>query len=144
MTPEAALHMAKARELVDTAKALLEHGFTNPAAREAYLAGLQAAQAYIVEHSGRAAKTNAGAHSQFGQLAMREPKISAVISAFLPRTFKLKTIADYEYGPGSDIPPERAADTVEKAGRLVDCIAALLGKSEDQIAAMKAATQRKE
>ena len=75
MTPEVALQLAKAHKLLDIAEKLLRHGFPNDAARDAYLAAYHAAQAYIVDHTGRAAKTHSGAHAQFAQLAKLEPTL---------------------------------------------------------------------
>jgi hypothetical protein len=41
----------------------------------------------------------------------------------LPQTHNLKSIADYETGPGSEISPERATAAVEMGKQFVDRIA---------------------
>jgi hypothetical protein len=38
----------------------------------------------------------------------------------------LKAVADYETGPDSVVPPERAAAAIETAGRFIDCVAGLI------------------
>jgi len=126
VSPEAALHLAKACKLVETAQDLMKDGYAGEAARGAYLAALQAAQAYIVEHAGRAAKTHAGAHSQFAQLAMHELRIDEELRSFLPEGYTLKAIADYEVGDDAEIPKDEAAAAVEKGRRFVECIAGVL------------------
>jgi uncharacterized protein (UPF0332 family) len=45
------------------------------AAREAYLAVFHAAEAYIFEQTGKAAKTHRGVRSEFARLAKAEPRI---------------------------------------------------------------------
>ena len=61
MTPESAEHLAKAREYLVKARALLDivH-FADEAGRAAYLAGFHAAEALISERTGRVAHTHDG------------------------------------------------------------------------------------
>jgi uncharacterized protein (UPF0332 family) len=54
---------------------MLTVNLTEDAGRAAYLAGYQAAEAFIFERSGRATKTHKGAHSEFARLAVNEPRI---------------------------------------------------------------------
>jgi uncharacterized protein (UPF0332 family) len=126
LSPEASDHLAKAAALVQLAVRLLDSGFHNDAARNAYLSAHQAAQAYLVEHAGRAAKSHKGAQSQFCQLALQEPRITKDMRSLLSRTYQLKSIADYEIGPGSDVAPETATSAVQEARQFVDRIAGLL------------------
>ena len=128
MTPETALHLAKADRLLATAEKLLAQGFANNSARDAYLAAYHAAQAYIVEHAGRAAKTHSGVHSQFAQLALHEARIGEEMSAFLPRAYRLKAVADYEFGEDAEIPPPRVEAAVATARQFIDVIAGILGR----------------
>ena len=130
MTPEAALHLAKAQKLIETARQLLRQGFANDAARDAYLAAFHAAQAYIVDHAGRAAKTHSGAHTQFAQLALHDPRIDEEMRSFLPKAFRLKAIADYEFGEDAEIPPHRAEAAVTTSERFVGLIEDTLRASE--------------
>jgi hypothetical protein len=41
------------------------------------------------------------------------------LRAFLSQTYNLKSIADYETGPGSEVSPEKAAEAIEMAKRFV-------------------------
>lgn len=127
MTPEALLHLAKARKLLATSEQLLSHGFPNDAARDAYLAAYHAAQAYIVDHAGRTAKTHSGAHTQFAQLALHEPRMTDDLRSFLPRAFRLKAIVDYEFGEDAEIPLPRAEAAVSDARLFIALIEDLLG-----------------
>jgi uncharacterized protein (UPF0332 family) len=105
---------------------MLTVNLTEDAGRAAYLAGYQAAEAFIFERSGRATKTHKGAHSEFARLAVNEPRIDLELRRFLPQAYDLKAICDYELGPDAVVPHDRAADAIETAARFVDCIAGLL------------------
>ncbi len=94
------------------------------------MAAFHAAQAYIFERTGKASKTHKGVHTLFDQLSSRETAIGTELRQFLARAYNLKSLADYETGPGAEIPPERAAAAMETAQRFVDCIERLLGNSE--------------
>lgn len=76
--------------VLQTAADMVKDGYINDAARNAYLAAFHAAQAYIVEHTGKIAKTHSGAQTQFAQLAMHEPRIADELRAFLPEGYELK------------------------------------------------------
>ena len=52
--------LVKASKLLLTAQSLIRDGYPNDAGRGAYLAAYHAAQAYIVDHTGRIAKTHSG------------------------------------------------------------------------------------
>jgi hypothetical protein len=55
-----------------------------------------------------------------------DPRFDADLRSFLGRSDNLKAVADYETGPGSEISPERAADAMRTAGRLVEVIVGVL------------------
>jgi uncharacterized protein (UPF0332 family) len=103
------------------------------AGRSAYLAAFHAAQAFILDRSGRVAKTRKGVHVQFAKFAAEEPKIDIELRRFLQRAFNLKAVADYEMGPDAVVPLERAAAALDMAGRFIDCIAELVSKSHSAI-----------
>jgi uncharacterized protein (UPF0332 family) len=48
------------------------------------------------------------------------------LRTFLSATYNLKSIADYETGPGSSVTPERARSAVAEGERFVEHIASLL------------------
>jgi uncharacterized protein (UPF0332 family) len=127
MTPEASRFLDKARRCLADARTSLGFGLSNDAGRGAYLAAFHAAQAVIFERTGKAAKTHQGVQSTFHRLARDEPRIDKAWPPFLTQAYNLKAVADYETGPDSDIPPERAAAALETASRFVEGIANLLG-----------------
>ncbi|MBO0737952.1 MAG: HEPN domain-containing protein [Alphaproteobacteria bacterium] len=127
MTPEAAGHLDKAREYLTKARALLDvlH-YPDEAGRAAYLAGYHAAQGLIFERTGKEPKTHRGVHSQFNRLAKDDPRFDIELRRFLAQTYDLKAVADYEVGPSSAVPLDRAEAAIATATRLVECIAELL------------------
>ncbi len=126
MTPEAAEHLDKARVCLMRGRVILAAGVSEDAARDAYLAAFHAAQALIAERTGKDAKTHKGAHVAFARLTKDEPRVDAELRRFLPQSFNMKAVADYELGPDAVIPPEQAAAAIETASRFVERIAALL------------------
>lgn len=48
------------------------------------------------------------------------------LPSFLTAAYNLKSVADYETGPDSVVPPERAATAVEAAQSFLDSIAHVL------------------
>lgn len=126
MTPEAGHFLAKARRLLAEADGMITLRYNEAAGRTAYLAGFHAAQALISERTGRAVKTHGGVRSEFHRLIRGETRFDTLLRDFLGATYNLKAIADYEAGPGSDVPPERAVRAIAEATRFVTTVAALL------------------
>jgi uncharacterized protein (UPF0332 family) len=124
--PEAGHFLAKAHKLLDEADGMLAMKYYDAAGRTAYLAGFHAAQAFIFEHNGRAAKTHNGVHTEFQRLTKDTRTLDPKLRAFLSQTYNLKSIADYETGPGSEVSPEKAAEAVEMAKRFVAKLAELV------------------
>ncbi len=126
MKVESERYLAKARLTLDHARVMLTVNLTEDAGRAAYLAGYQAAEAFIFERKGIVTKTHKGAHTEFARLAREEPRIDEELRRFLPRAYDLKAICDYELGPDAVIPHEKAAAAVLESTRFVECIAMLL------------------
>ncbi len=126
MTPEADRFLEKARQCLANARANLGIGLSNDAGRNAYFAAFHAAQALIFERAGKIAKTHQGVQGEFYRLAKDEPSIDKNFPAFLSQAYNLKAVADYETGPDSIVPPERAAVAIETAGCFIECIAGLI------------------
>jgi hypothetical protein len=51
------------------------------------------------------------------------------IRALLGRTYDLKSLADYETGPGSHISPERSREAIDRAKQFVECVTSLIPPS---------------
>ena len=126
MTPEAERYLEKAQQCLSNARAELDIRLSNDAGRNAYFAVFHAAQALIFERTGKVAKTHRGVHSEFARLAKDDPNIDKSFPVFLTQAYNLKAVADYETGPGSIVPPQRAALAIETAGRFIDCISKIL------------------
>lgn len=101
MTPEAADYLDKARDSLDEARKIAAIGLARVAARAAYYAAFHTAEAFIVERTGKIAKTHSGVRSEFARLARKMPEIDRAYSIFLAKTYKYKEIADYGVGHGS-------------------------------------------
>ncbi|MDR3448666.1 MAG: HEPN domain-containing protein [Alphaproteobacteria bacterium] len=128
MKGESALYLDKARRLAAVAARLVADRYADDAGRDAYLAVYHAAQAFVFEHAGHAAKTHNGVHTKFAELAQNEPRLDDV-KIFLPQAYALKAITDYELGEDAALPLERARAAVEKAGQFVARIAEILESS---------------
>lgn len=105
---------------------MLSVDLTEDAGRAAYLAGFHAAQGLIFETEGRVFKTHSGVRSEFLRLTKGNTAVDDELRAFLGQAYQLKAIADYETGPGSRVPAEKAGEAIRTARRFVDCVAALV------------------
>ena len=78
------------------------------------------------EQTGRAVKTHRNVNGGLHRLTKGDPRLDTELRAFLGRTCNLKAIADYETGPGSEVPPEQATDAIEASKRFVAKMAELI------------------
>jgi uncharacterized protein (UPF0332 family) len=129
MKDEARLYLEKAGQLLETSRHLAADGYNNDAGRNAYLAGLNAAQAFIAAHTGKAAKTHNGVNTKFAELAREDSRVTALSRAFLSQHYQLKDIADYEVGKDAIIPKDRVLAAIEKAALFLDNIMVILSAS---------------
>src|SRR6266849_2491121 len=113
MRPETQAYLAKARQALAHARAILAIDLGEDAGRAAYLTALHAAQALIFERTGRVAKTHRGVHGQFLKLVASEAGIDDGLRRFLSEGYKLKATADYEVGPEAIVPLEEATAAIE-------------------------------
>lgn len=126
MTPEAAAYLDKARQCLGYARIDLDVGLGNDAGRNAYLAAFHAAQALIFERTGKVAKSHQGVHAEFSRLTKDEAGLVVEVRRFLTQAYNLKAVADYEIGPDSVLPLDRASLAIKSAERFVLGVAALL------------------
>ena len=96
------------------------------AGRAAYLAGLHAAQALIVESTGKIVTSHKGVHRELGRLTRNEPRIDAELRAFLGRSYELKAIADYGIDPASRVSPQMATAAIRTSKRFVATMTELI------------------
>ena len=105
--------------------------YNDEAGRAAYLAGYHAAEALISERTGKIAKTHEGVNSQFNLLTKGDARVDTELRRFLPQAYNLKAVADYEAGPGSVVPRDRAEAAIRTAVRFVDCVASIIEAGRD-------------
>ena len=127
MTPEARDYLCKAREDLNDARKVAAIGLAKVAARAAYYTAFHTAEAFIVERTGKIAKTHSGLRSEFARLARGVAEIDKAFSVFLAQAYKYKEISDYGVGPGAVITMAEAEEAVMIASRMIDRVAALLG-----------------
>lgn len=126
MTPEARRYLAKAHQQLARARTMLDVSLHEDAGRAAYLAGFHAAQAMIFETVGRLLKTHKGVQTEFLRLTKDDTRFDPELRTFLSTAYNLKSIADYETGPGSDVSSERARLAVDTAAHFVARIVSVL------------------
>ncbi|AWJ90576.1 HEPN domain-containing protein [Azospirillum baldaniorum] len=131
MSPEAAGYLDKARQCLGYARINLTVDLGNDAGRNAYLAAFHAAQSLIFERTGKVAKTHQGVHAEFTRLTKDDPRLPTEVRRFLAQAYNLKAVADYELGPDSILPLERAAKALADAEAFVDGITSLLVPSAE-------------
>jgi uncharacterized protein (UPF0332 family) len=87
VTPEAADYLSKARDDLNDARKIAAIGLAKVAARAAYYSAFHAAEAFIVERTGKIAKTHSGVRSEFARLARGMPEIDKAFSIFLAKAY---------------------------------------------------------
>ena len=127
MKAETADYLAKARATVADAQQIATLPLPHIAAREANLAAFHAAEAYIFEHTDKAARTHRGVQAEFARLARFEPRIGRELVAFLGAAYQFKARADYAIGAtASPITAVEADTAISFAMQFIDAIAAIL------------------
>ena len=126
MTPEAEDYLKKARDHLDEARKIARIGLAKAAARSAYYAAFHAAQAFIVERTGRIAKTHSGVRTAFARLAKETSGDAPAFSTFLAQAYLYKEAADYSVGGGAELTMAEANDAIAMAERFIGWTAATL------------------
>jgi uncharacterized protein (UPF0332 family) len=126
LTPEAENYLARARDDLDDARKIGAIPLARLAARSAYYAAFHAAEALIVERTGKVAKTHSGVRTEFARLLKDTPHEERALLIFLAQGYKYKEIADYGVGPAAVVTDEEAGDAIGAAARFIDRVAALL------------------
>jgi uncharacterized protein (UPF0332 family) len=130
LTQEASQALATARRHLVDARAVVRLKITYIAGREAYLAAYHAAEAYLHHRTGKIAKTHRGLRTEFARLALSESRIDPEFVRFLADAYEIKSIADYGAEPEANVSLEQANMAIETAGRLIECIADLIGSRD--------------
>jgi uncharacterized protein (UPF0332 family) len=126
MRPEAVAYLTKARQSLNEARIVLANDLAEAAGRAAYLAAFHAAQAYIFDITGKAAKTHTGLRTEFSRLAKDDARLGRPLSAFLARAYTLKTVADYAIGDEVGITLDEASQAIVEAVAFIDGVSKVL------------------
>ena len=126
MTPEAAQFLEKSRDDLNDARKIASIGLAHVAARSAYYAAFHAAEALIIERTGKVAKTHSGVRTEFARL-LKDTSTDRELMVFLAQAYELKSLADYGTGSEAAISSTTADAAIQTAARFVDYVATLLG-----------------
>jgi uncharacterized protein (UPF0332 family) len=126
MTPQAASYLAKAREDLSDARQIAGIGLAKVAARSAYYVTFHAAEALIIEKTGKVAKSHSGVRSEFARLTKDDPRIGKAGTAFLAQAYKYKEIGDYGVGADAIVLVSDAELAIHSAADFLELVAALL------------------
>ncbi|HEY6578388.1 MAG TPA: HEPN domain-containing protein [Rhizomicrobium sp.] len=130
MKPEARAFLDKSHKSLEKADGMLAR-WPDEAGRAAYLAGLHAAQAFIIEKTGQLAKTHKGVQRELALLTKDEREFGLEARAFLGRAYNMKALADYETGPGSKVTDAQAREAIDAAHQFVAALSKLMGPEQD-------------
>jgi uncharacterized protein (UPF0332 family) len=133
MKAEAANYFFKAQEDLSDARQIAAIGLAKVAARSAYYAAFHAAEARIVERTGKVAKSHSGVRSEFARLARDDPHLGKATTAFFAQAYKYfaqaykyKEIGDYGVGADAVITLLDAAAAIKSAQDFLTHVAAAL------------------
>jgi uncharacterized protein (UPF0332 family) len=124
--PESTVYLTKARQLLREASIVVANDLPDAGGRAAYLAAFHAAQAFIFEVTGKAAKSHNGVRSEFARLAREEPRIDRRFPTFLARAYSFKENADYAIGHETGLTISEAKQATDIATRFVEDVERLL------------------
>jgi uncharacterized protein (UPF0332 family) len=115
--PETDAFLGKAREALAKADGMLDR-WPDEAGREAYLAGLHAAQALIVESTGTLVKSHKGVQRELGRLTKDDPRMDTELRAFLGRTYISRPLPIMKPARGRRCHPNRRPTRLRQASAL--------------------------
>jgi uncharacterized protein (UPF0332 family) len=121
MKAETADYLAKAGAALANAERIAAVRLPHVATREAYYAAYHAAEAYILDQTGKVAITDRGVRGEFGRLAGREPRIDRELTRFLATASQLKATANCGIGPtAAPISADQATAAITTARRFIE------------------------
>ena len=126
MTPQAEASLARARRDIDEARLIASLGLHQHAAPSAYYAAFHAAEALIVERTGRIAKTHRGVHTTFSRVTRDGDPKDRELWRTLPDAYRYKELADYSIDPDAIVSALAAATLMAAATRFVARVTELL------------------
>ena len=118
--------LEKALIACDQGRRVLAIDIPEQAARLAYQAMFDAAQALIFERLDRLPKTHNGVHQQFHDVARREADLDARLSGDLSAAYLFKQRADYGVEPIAPVTATDALMVLDRADVFVEAVARIL------------------
>ncbi len=126
MTPEAQDYLDKARGDLDDARKIMSIQLAKVAARSAYYAAFHAAEAFIIERTGKIAKTHSGVRTEFARLLKETRNAERPLLTFLAQAYKYKEIGDYGLGRAAMVTEAEATEAIDGAARFIEHVTVLL------------------
>ncbi len=119
MKDQTAPYLANADRDLGEARTIMAAGIARQAARLSYLAQFHAAQALIIERTGKFAKTDKGVRALFHQLAKAEASLDQRLASTLTAAYHFKEAVDYEVDDDANKAPEEAAAAIASAEHFI-------------------------
>ena len=123
MKAETSAYLAKARVDLDDANIIASVGLAKAAAPTAYCAASHAAEALIMERTGKIAKTHSGVQTLLGQL---RPAVDKRFLTFLGQAYVFKQISDYGLDQETIVTLDEARDAIAEAETMIEDVTAML------------------
>ena len=99
MKPESSQYIKKARKLLLGASAMLTINLYEDAGRNAYLAGFNAARAFVYEENDKVFRSHVGLRGEFSRLLKDDPRIDHHMRGFLGRAYNFKIMLIMKRAP---------------------------------------------
>lgn len=128
MMAEQASLLARARQALDTARLVLDHGDGPAAVNRAYYAAFWAAQAALLG-VGETPRSHAGVQNRFYVRFVETGRFSTQAARLLGHAYALRQGADYDVSPIFD--GRAVADLIADVERFVDALEPLLIEDSD-------------
>ena len=77
-------------------------------------------------------KTHKGVHTELHRLTRHDDRVAPDLRAFVDIAYNLKTAADYDVTPGSEVSPAEARAALATARRFVAKMAELIGSIQSK------------
>ena len=126
MTPETWDYLRRARIEIDEAEKTASVGLGKAAARAAYYAMFNVAEALIFDRNGKIAKTHAGVRNEFARLTMNASPPIRRLARVLNAAYGFKELGDYGTVDQKNISVEKASELIFEAKEFVRLIEELL------------------
>ncbi len=126
MTPETWDYLRRARVEIEEAQITVSAGLGKAAARAAYYAMFNVAEALIFDRNGKVAKTHAGVRNEFARLTMNASPPIRRLASVLNDAYGFKELGDYGTAEQKNISVDKASELIVEAKKFSRLIEELL------------------